>query len=173
MRAESFVKATEILEVLMNERDTSASRADAARVSLRIHRDHLKASRGAEKAVTKLLEELPSDGEGIDLILATEIEPQLRKRLFLASQGALLGQLRAKDALADSPTEESAHRRRENRHIFHVGCGKQDYGRDCGRYLRYPEQFKRDENVALLQGQRRHRENERDGQPGGDCRIGC
>ncbi len=69
-RAESWLQATEALELLMNERDSSAGRVQAARLAMVIHRDRLHDVARAEAAATRLLEELPEDGEALDLVLS-------------------------------------------------------------------------------------------------------
>jgi hypothetical protein len=69
-RAESWEQATEALELLMNERDTSAGRVEAARLAMVIHRDRLHDGARATASATRLLEELPDDGEALDLALS-------------------------------------------------------------------------------------------------------
>ncbi|HET7540228.1 MAG TPA: hypothetical protein VFK05_10165 [Polyangiaceae bacterium] len=68
-RAEAWEQATEALELLMTERDSSAGRAEAARLSMVIHRDRLNDRAGAERSTTQLLRELPDDAEALDLVL--------------------------------------------------------------------------------------------------------
>jgi hypothetical protein len=68
-RAEAWDQATEALELLMNERETSAGRVEAARLAMVIYRDRLKQKGRALAAVTRLLTELPGDGEALDLVL--------------------------------------------------------------------------------------------------------
>jgi hypothetical protein len=69
-RAESWEQATEALELLMNERETSAGRVEAARLAMVIHRDRLGDKAHAEAATRRLLEEVPDDGEALDLVLS-------------------------------------------------------------------------------------------------------
>ncbi|MEO7033499.1 MAG: tetratricopeptide repeat protein, partial [Polyangiaceae bacterium] len=69
-RAESWAQATEALELLMNERGSSAGRVEAARLAMVIHRDRLSDTARAEAATTRLLSEVPDDGEALDLALA-------------------------------------------------------------------------------------------------------
>ncbi|HEY2406122.1 MAG TPA: tetratricopeptide repeat protein [Polyangiaceae bacterium] len=69
-RAESWDQATQVLELLMNERDSAAGRVEAARLAMVIHRDRLGNKARAEAAVSKLLAELPDDGEALDLVLS-------------------------------------------------------------------------------------------------------
>lgn len=68
-RAEAWEQATEALELLMAERETSAGRAEAARLAMVIYRDRLNAKGRAEAATTQLLREIPDDGEALDLAL--------------------------------------------------------------------------------------------------------
>jgi predicted Zn-dependent protease len=69
-RAEAWDQATETLELLMRERDTSAGRAEAARLAMVIRRDRLNDKAKALAATTQLLVELPDDGEALDLVLS-------------------------------------------------------------------------------------------------------
>jgi predicted Zn-dependent protease len=75
-RAEAWEQATEALELLMTERDTSAGRAEAARLSLVIHRDRLNDRAGAELATAQLLREIPDDAEALDLVLGEAFSRQ-------------------------------------------------------------------------------------------------
>jgi len=75
-RAEAWDQATEALELLMTERETSAGRAEAARLAMVIHRDRLNDNQGAELATAQLLREVPDDAEALDLVLS---EPFTRK----------------------------------------------------------------------------------------------
>ncbi|HYQ00237.1 MAG TPA: tetratricopeptide repeat protein [Polyangiaceae bacterium] len=75
-RAEAWDQATEALELLMTERDTSAGRAEAARLSMVIHRDRLSNHKGAELATAQLLREVPDDPEALDLVLAEAFSRQ-------------------------------------------------------------------------------------------------
>lgn len=68
-RAEAWDQATETLELLMRERDSSAGRAEAARLAMVIYRDRLNDKPKALAATTQLLAELPDDGEALDLVL--------------------------------------------------------------------------------------------------------
>jgi hypothetical protein len=69
-KAGAWERAASTFELLMNERDSSAGRAEAARLALAIRRDRLSAPITARAAVTRLLDELPGDGEGLDLVLS-------------------------------------------------------------------------------------------------------
>jgi len=75
-RAEAWAQATEALELLMTERDTSAGRAEAARLAMVIHRDRLNDIPGAELATAQLLREVPDDGEALDLVLGDAFSRQ-------------------------------------------------------------------------------------------------
>jgi cellulose synthase operon protein C len=68
-RAEAWDQATETLELLMRERDSSAGRAEAARLAMVIYRDRLNDKSKSLAATTQLLAELPDDGEALDLVL--------------------------------------------------------------------------------------------------------
>lgn len=68
-RAEAWDQATEALELLMRERETSAGRAEAARLAMVIYRDRLDQKGRAEAATQQLLQEIPDDGEALDLVL--------------------------------------------------------------------------------------------------------
>jgi tetratricopeptide (TPR) repeat protein len=68
-RAEAWDQATEALELLMTERETSAGRAEAARLAMVIYRDRLRDLGRAEASTTRLLREIPDDGEALDLVL--------------------------------------------------------------------------------------------------------
>jgi len=75
-RAEAWDQATEALELLMTERDSSAGRAEAARLAMVIHRDRLNDTKGAEYATVQLLREQPDDGEALDLVLGDAFSRQ-------------------------------------------------------------------------------------------------
>ena len=75
-RSEAWDQATEALELLMTERDTSAGRAEAARLSMVIHRDRLNDRAGAERATTQLLREEADDAEALDLVLGEAFSRQ-------------------------------------------------------------------------------------------------
>lgn len=69
MRTNAHPLALEILELLMHERASSSGRAEAARLALVLHRDHLLDPARAEAAVERLLREVPGDPEALDLVL--------------------------------------------------------------------------------------------------------
>ena len=98
-RAEAWDQATEALELLMTERDSSARRAEAARLAMVIHRDRLNDLPGAEHATAQLLREEPDDGEALDLVLGDAFSRQ-------ASIPMLEGGLaRLTEVLAQSPLD--------------------------------------------------------------------
>jgi cellulose synthase operon protein C len=69
-KAGAWERAASTFELLMRDRDTSAGRAEAARLALAIRRDRLSQPASARESVERLLEELPGDGEGLDLVLS-------------------------------------------------------------------------------------------------------
>ena len=76
--------AVDLLEQLMDERESGAGRAEAARLALAIHRDRLNRSGDAFAATRRLLAERPIDAEAIDLLLSdcfprAEAEPLLEE----------------------------------------------------------------------------------------------
>ncbi|MBX3186980.1 MAG: hypothetical protein KF819_08195 [Labilithrix sp.] len=104
-RTGAWKEATRILEELMMERPEREGRVEAARLAMAIHRDRLHVPHHALAAVTKLLEESPSDGEALDL--AVGIDPSIPQRRVLLDRGrdALLM------ALHDAPGNLDAQRR--------------------------------------------------------------
>jgi tetratricopeptide (TPR) repeat protein len=104
-RTGSWKEATAILEELMQERPTSDGRVEAARLAMAIHRDRLNDPQGAARAVVKLLEESPIDGEALEMLLQTEHAADVRERLLTAARKALVESLQAR------PTELPAVRR--------------------------------------------------------------
>jgi tetratricopeptide (TPR) repeat protein len=77
-RTGAWSEATAMLETLMNERDTSSGRVDAARLSMAIWRDKVQKPESAASAVAKLLEEVPDDPEALELVLATSFSENFR-----------------------------------------------------------------------------------------------
>ncbi len=98
-RAEAWDQATETLELLMAERETSAGRAEAARLAMVIYRDRMNQKGRALAATTQLLRELPADGEALDLVLGDTF-PR-------ADAGPLLerGLVSLTEALAETPLD--------------------------------------------------------------------
>ncbi len=92
-RAESWDQATEVLEQLMNERDTKEGRVEAARLAMAIHRDRLDNPPGAVAAVEKLLSEEHADGEALDLVLADTLPAETTRRLLERGREALVQRL--------------------------------------------------------------------------------
>lgn len=92
-RLESWESAVTALELLMNERETSAQRAEAARLALAIHRDHRGHPEQAAAAVERLLTELPADGEALDLVLSGVLPEAHAHALLERSRHALVDSL--------------------------------------------------------------------------------
>ncbi len=92
-RAESWEQATEVLEQLMNERDSKQGRVEAARLAMAIHRDRLQKPAGAVRAVVKLLSEEAADGEALDLVLANVLPDETAAPLLERGRDALVASL--------------------------------------------------------------------------------
>ncbi|MDB4944947.1 MAG: Exonuclease SbcC [Labilithrix sp.] len=121
-RTGSWSEATRILEELMNERAERDGRVEAARLALAIHRDRLHHPAGALAAATKLLAELPGDGEALDLVVGLEPSAPARRTLLEQGRDAILMTLheapasldvqrrlaRVAHALGDANLEQSA-----------------------------------------------------------------
>jgi tetratricopeptide (TPR) repeat protein len=121
-KAGSWTEAASILEELMLERPTSAGRVEAAQLAMAIRRDRLSDRAGATKAMVKLLEEAPSQGDAVDLLLDAPLPEDQRKRLLQAARAALLADVAAEPtrgpvvrrlarvakALSDPSLEQSA-----------------------------------------------------------------
>lgn len=101
-RAESWSDATTVLEELMEEREGSDARVAAARLSMAIWRDKRHDPRGAERAVTKLLSEAPSDGEALDLLLDQAPDAPFARRLVGVGRDAVVRDLSAGPLDADA-----------------------------------------------------------------------
>jgi tetratricopeptide (TPR) repeat protein len=95
-RTGSWKDATAILEVLMVERPEPEGRIEAARLAMAIHRDRLNDSQGAVGAIVKLLEEAPTDGEALDMLLFTEHPRPLRDRLLKNARAGLVESLQVR-----------------------------------------------------------------------------
>lgn len=89
MRTHAHPLALEMLELLMHERASSSGRAEAARLALVLHRDHLLDPARADSAVERLLQELPGDPEALDLVL-TDCFDRAQSQLWLRDAEALL-----------------------------------------------------------------------------------
>src|SRR5690606_3448759 len=89
-RTGAWDDATRILEELMVERPERQGRIEAARLAMAIHRDRRGAPAQALRAVHKLLEESPHDGETLDFIVALDPGIQERHPLLERGRDALL-----------------------------------------------------------------------------------
>jgi len=85
--------ATEVLEELMQQRETPEARVEAARLAMAIHRDRLGDLAGAEAATAKLLEEAPDDAEAIDVVLEGAFPDDVTRQLLAVAQSALVERL--------------------------------------------------------------------------------
>ncbi|RYZ09531.1 MAG: hypothetical protein EOO73_04335 [Myxococcales bacterium] len=92
-KAGAYERATHVLELLMNERDSRDGRMQAARLSLAIHRDKRREPAAARAAVEKLLAESPDDGEALDVLLGGAIEEARARPLLARAQAALVQRL--------------------------------------------------------------------------------
>lgn len=92
-RTGSWKEATDILEELMTERPEAEGRIEAARLAMAIHRDRLHNAPGAIRAIVKLLEEAPIDGEAIDMLLAVDAPADVRARLLENARRVLVESL--------------------------------------------------------------------------------
>jgi len=97
-RTGSWTEATAILEELMHERPSADGRVEAARLAMAIHRDRLNDPQAGAAAIVKLLEEAPTDGEAIDMLLQTEHPREVRDRLLSAARSGLIESLQARPA---------------------------------------------------------------------------
>lgn len=104
-RTGAWKEATAILEELMVERTDSEGRAEAARLAMVIHRDRRAHPRGARAAARKLLDEVPWDGEAIDLLVAVEDDPQYRTPCLEKARDAL------RKVLSERPADPTGARR--------------------------------------------------------------
>jgi hypothetical protein len=87
-RLGKWAEAASSLEELMEQRDSSSGRADAARLAMAIHRDKLKASQGAERAAARVLQEEPDDPDAIEVVLRAPLE-SLRPLVLNQGRAAL------------------------------------------------------------------------------------
>jgi tetratricopeptide (TPR) repeat protein len=104
-RTGSWKEATAILQELMNERPQAEGRIEAARLAMAIHRDRLGQPQAAAPAVVRLLQEAPTDGEALDLLLETEHPRPVRERLLKEARDGLV------DILQTQPTDAVPVRR--------------------------------------------------------------
>ncbi len=104
-RTGSWVDATAILEELMHERPEVDGRIEAARLAMAIHRDRLNDTSGARAAIVKILQEAPTDGEALDMLLSTEHKPEVKEKLLKNARVELLSKVAAR------PTDGTSVRR--------------------------------------------------------------
>ncbi len=100
-RTGAWAEATGMLEVLMNERAEPEGRAEAARLSMAIWRDKVKEPAKARAAVKKLLDEVPDDPEGLELVLQTSFDDAFRTSLLARGKQRLLDSLQVDPCDAD------------------------------------------------------------------------
>ncbi len=92
-RTGAWREATGILEELMMERPEPAGRVEAARLAMAIYRDRLGDANAARNAIGKLLEEVPGDGEGVDMLLSIDLEATAKRRLLDRARYAVIEQV--------------------------------------------------------------------------------
>jgi tetratricopeptide (TPR) repeat protein len=92
-KAGAFEQAVQVLELLMNERDSRDGRIQASRLALAIYRDKLKRPAQAQRAVEKLLSEAPDDGEAVDLVLTGVLPESVARPLLARAQASLVQRL--------------------------------------------------------------------------------
>jgi tetratricopeptide (TPR) repeat protein len=85
----AWQRAAATFELVMNERDLSSGRAEAARLAMAIRRDRLSDAKSAKDAVQKLLDEVPGDGEALDLVLDGVFDPAFSRPLLERGRDAL------------------------------------------------------------------------------------
>jgi len=85
----AWQRAASTFELVMNERDSSAGRAEAARLAMAIRRDRLSDPKSAKNAVSKLLLEVPGDGEALDLVLDGAFDAAFSRPLLERGRDAL------------------------------------------------------------------------------------
>ncbi|EYF03923.1 hypothetical protein [Chondromyces apiculatus] len=94
-RVSSWEDAVRLLEELMVERDTREGRIEAARLAMAIYRDKIRDPKRAQRAVEKLLDESPDDGEAVDLVLTTGFDPAFRTKMLARAKSTLIQALAA------------------------------------------------------------------------------
>jgi hypothetical protein len=100
-RVGAWDDAVTLLEVLMEERDSREGRMEAARLAMAIYRDKVRDPKRARRAVEKLLDESPDDGEAVDLVLTTSFEQAFRTRMLARAKSTLIQALAANPCDAD------------------------------------------------------------------------
>jgi hypothetical protein len=98
----AWQRAASTFELVMNERDTSVGRAEAARLAMAIRRDRLSDAKSAKNAVAKLLLEVPGDGDGLDLVLDGVFDKPFSRPLLERGRDALQRSLAAEPFDAES-----------------------------------------------------------------------
>lgn len=119
-RTGAWEPAATILEELMGERDTREGRVEAARLALVIYRDRIRAPARGLRAVTRLLDESPTDGEGLEFLVEHDIDRDARRALLERGQAALLA------ALQQEPGDP-ANGRRLSRVARALGSGQLEH----------------------------------------------
>lgn len=72
VQIEAWPQAVEVFELLMNDREDSEGRRQAALEAMVIYRDKLSNVSAALPAIERLLQEQPADPDGLDMLLANE-----------------------------------------------------------------------------------------------------
>jgi len=106
-RAGAWDQATEVLEQLMVERESSGGRVEAARLCIAIYRDELKMPEAAQEAVSKLLAESPSDGEALDLVLTNVFAESVTRQLLERGLSRLISEIQ-QSPLQREPIDRAA-----------------------------------------------------------------
>jgi cellulose synthase operon protein C len=101
LRNENWPTAASTFALLMNERDTSEGRIDAARHAMRIYLDRLDDQDEARAAVRKLLDEDPRDGEALEVVLKVPFDAQMRAQSLLGGKRAIVEHVRSAGLDAD------------------------------------------------------------------------
>jgi tetratricopeptide (TPR) repeat protein len=92
-RVGAWADAVPILEALMTERPTGPGRLEAARLAVAIYRDRLGRPQEATRAIAKVLEESPGDGEGLDVLFDSQQPREVVTRLAAASRPSVVARL--------------------------------------------------------------------------------
>ncbi|NRA32854.1 MAG: tetratricopeptide repeat protein [Polyangiaceae bacterium] len=101
-KAAAWETAITALSELMQKREDSAGRAQAARLTIAIYRDKLAEPERAEVAVTRLLAEIPHDGEALDLLLSNIFPSEFSTPLLTSGSRALVRKLGAEPMDAEN-----------------------------------------------------------------------
>lgn len=100
-RVASWEDAVRLLEELMQERETREGRIEASRLAMAIYRDKIRDPKRAKRAVEKLLDEAPDDGEAVDLVLTTSFDDAFRTRMLARAKSTLIQALAGEPCDAD------------------------------------------------------------------------